>query len=219
MAEAAQTPVDQRRERRRAQWRAQYHRHKHRRAEVLKDRGRKKYWANRQRVLNQIHEHRKAHPYSSWTEAQKERHRIRRRKWSQLNGEKQREVWRKSARKRFADAPDKVREVQRKRYRAHPEIRQASSAKRRALKAKAAINLNQITAWMAAIKAKPFVRCYYCDSKVSTNHIHFDHMIPLSRGGPHSIENLCVSCVLCNLTKKARTVEEWQRSGQQVLGL
>jgi 5-methylcytosine-specific restriction endonuclease McrA len=91
--------------------------------------------------------------------------------------------------------------------------------KRRALKAKAAVNLVHITEWMAAVKSKPFARCYYCNAKVSTDKIHFDHMIPLSKGGPHSVENLCVSCVLCNLSKGAKQIDEWQREGQQVLGL
>lgn len=48
--------------------------------------------------------------------------------------------------------------------------------------------------------------CYYCgadDRKLSV-----DHVLPLSRGGPHSIENLVMACAGCDTRKANRTPVE-----------
>ncbi len=47
-------------------------------------------------------------------------------------------------------------------------------------------------------------RCGYCGKAAST----IDHVMPRSRGGGDSWENLVVSCRLCNLKKGRRTPEE-----------
>ena len=103
----------------------------------------------------------------------------------------------------------------------NPHRISAASMKRRALKAKATVNLRQITNWISSIKGKHEAVCYYCGGKilVGPNAIHFDHIIPLSRGGPHSVENLCVSCPACNLEKGDRPIRMWIRIGQQLLEL
>lgn len=44
--------------------------------------------------------------------------------------------------------------------------------------------------------------CYLCGEKPKKR--HFDHVIPLSKGGPHSMENIRVSCSTCNWKKGAR---------------
>lgn len=41
---------------------------------------------------------------------------------------------------------------------------------------------------------------------------HLDHEEPLARGGPHTPENLFPACRPCNLSKGARTVDEWART-------
>jgi 5-methylcytosine-specific restriction endonuclease McrA len=103
-----------------------------------------------------------------------------------------------------------------------PEFKAAKlvrSQKRRALKMKATVNLKAINEFIRRVKSKPTVVCYYCDSVVPTNAMHFDHIIPLIKGGPHSVENLCASCPTCNLTKNASTIKAWFKMGQQILNL
>ena len=36
-----------------------------------------------------------------------------------------------------------------------------------------------------------------------------DHVVPLSRGGKHEIENLLPACRSCNSSKGAKLLEEW----------
>lgn len=54
------------------------------------------------------------------------------------------------------------------------------------------------------IRLKP---CTYCGT---TEEIQIDHVIPLARGGAHSIGNLAPACRLCNNHKRAKFVTEWR---------
>lgn len=49
--------------------------------------------------------------------------------------------------------------------------------------------------------------CIYCGAKSE----HIDHIVPLSRGGRHSIGNLAPACAKCNLTKSRRFITEWKK--------
>jgi 5-methylcytosine-specific restriction endonuclease McrA len=93
----------------------------------------------------------------------------------------------------------------------------AAGIKRRALQIKASGNLKALRYFVKQVQSKAFAFCYYCQTKVRTTEIHFDHMIPLSKGGEHSVDNICVSCATCNLKKHSRSVSEWRRKGQQLL--
>jgi len=50
--------------------------------------------------------------------------------------------------------------------------------------------------------------CTYCFSK---NDIEADHVIPIARGGQHSIGNLVPACRKCNASKGAKTITEWKK--------
>lgn len=67
------------------------------------------------------------------------------------------------------------------------------------------------------VRAAVFVRdgkkCVYCDS--GEGPFHLDHVVPVSRGGSNSIDNLVVACAACNLSKGDRTPEEWCRDSIQ----
>lgn len=55
-----------------------------------------------------------------------------------------------------------------------------------------------------ALLRKP---CVYCGLKSE----HVDHVVPISKGGRHSIGNLAPACAKCNLTKGARFISEWKK--------
>lgn len=47
-------------------------------------------------------------------------------------------------------------------------------------------------------------RCYLCAGEVCPGDHHFDHVVPLSRGGAHSYDNVRVTHAACNLRKGAK---------------
>ena len=51
-------------------------------------------------------------------------------------------------------------------------------------------------------------RCQYCGRKFPTSELSLDHVMPRSRGGDTSWENVVCSCVKCNVKKGGRTPQE-----------
>lgn len=51
-------------------------------------------------------------------------------------------------------------------------------------------------------------RCQYCGEHRPANQLTLDHVIPRSRGGPTSWENIVTACKACNHQKAARTPKE-----------
>jgi 5-methylcytosine-specific restriction endonuclease McrA len=49
--------------------------------------------------------------------------------------------------------------------------------------------------------------CVYCGSTVD---IQVDHVVPLAKGGRHSIGNLTSACKTCNMSKKDLFLTEWK---------
>ncbi len=54
--------------------------------------------------------------------------------------------------------------------------------------------------------------CKYCHCKLTNNNRTVDHVVPLSKGGEHSKDNLVPCCRSCNSRKNAKTPEEWERT-------
>jgi 5-methylcytosine-specific restriction endonuclease McrA len=51
-------------------------------------------------------------------------------------------------------------------------------------------------------------RCQYCGKRFPTSELSLDHVMPRSRGGDTSWENIVCSCVACNVRKGGRTPAE-----------
>jgi 5-methylcytosine-specific restriction endonuclease McrA len=51
-------------------------------------------------------------------------------------------------------------------------------------------------------------RCQYCGHKFPSSDLSLDHVIPLSRGGNSSWENVVCACLSCNVQKGNRTPQE-----------
>lgn len=65
-----------------------------------------------------------------------------------------------------------------------------------------------IDAMVKNVRARSAIECAYCMKRIQEFHI--DHIVPLSRGGLNLIENLCVACVPCNLSKGSKLLSEWK---------
>lgn len=51
--------------------------------------------------------------------------------------------------------------------------------------------------------------CYLCGKVLLNHEVTLDHVIPLSRGGEHSYDNLKIACRPCNVKKHTRTLVEF----------
>lgn len=71
------------------------------------------------------------------------------------------------------------------------------SARRRARK----LNTTVEHFTRAEIIARDDSTCYLCGKRCAPDEIHLDHVIPLSKGGPHTRDNLRVACAPCNIRK------------------
>lgn len=107
----------------------------------------------------------------------------------------------------YADLSDEQRrkniESVKKWNKAHKAERTLAMAKRRALKRQ---NGCYVVTPKEINKLQNMV-CLYCGSTGG----EIDHVIPLSRGGTHSIGNLVAACKPCNASKNNRTITEWKK--------
>ena len=52
------------------------------------------------------------------------------------------------------------------------------------------------------------MRCQYCGHRFGLHKLSLDHVMPRSRGGPTTWENIVASCLDCNVRKGGRTPQE-----------
>lgn len=104
-------------------------------------------------------------------------------------------------------------------HKRHPAMRSFYNNKYRALKKKYSHNLHKIKEYFRIVKSKPTFTCYYCERVLPSSSVHFDHVFPLSKGGQHSVDNLCTSCRSCNSSKRDKFIGVWIKHGQQVFAL
>jgi 5-methylcytosine-specific restriction endonuclease McrA len=58
------------------------------------------------------------------------------------------------------------------------------------------------------IYARDANTCQYCGRRCARAELNLDHVVPRSRGGVTTWENVVCSCVACNLRKGGRTPDE-----------
>ena len=89
----------------------------------------------------------------------------------------------------------------------HPEIGQAASSRRRARLAAAPVNDLTPSQW-EAIKQHYNHRCVYCPDNCwrcqrKQHKLTIDHIVPISKGGSHTVSNIAPACSTCNKKKNA----------------
>jgi 5-methylcytosine-specific restriction endonuclease McrA len=120
----------------------------------------------------------------------------------------------------YARDPKKRVAVAREWQKKNPAKQQASVVQRRARRIGTTSGpLSTLAAFYKWAREAPSVACYWCHEKTipGRKHRQVDHVIPLARGGTHTLGNLCISCRECNRRKWAHMPEDF--SGQAELRL
>ncbi|MBT8159610.1 MULTISPECIES: HNH endonuclease [Arthrobacter] len=116
-------------------------------------------------------------------------------------------VLRARARVDYSTHRERRLKVNRRYARAHVPLRNMHSGKRRALQKGAETFLFTLKDW-ERLKVRYRNCCSYC-GKFSAR-LHKEHVIPLERGGRHSLGNILPACPTCNYSKQDSYVMEWR---------
>jgi len=137
---------------------------------------------------------------SAWIKAHPEVNRSRVKAWQKKNPEKARET----RRAWYKNNPEKVHASNRASYLRNKDVHFAKAARYRARKREAECGCVDKSFRQTLIRAYG-ASCFYCGGSYE----HTDHFVPLAGGGMNCISNLVPSCANCNLSKKAKQVEDW----------
>ena len=143
---------------------------------------------------------------SEWQKANKDRVNAVCRKNYAKNLDKSRADRRERVKRWYNNNPEKGRAATRAWSVAHPEAKRLSENKRRAIKLGNGIYVilpKEINKLLSS-------NCVNCGASES---ITLDHIIPISRGGRHSIGNLQSLCQSCNSSKNSKLITEWKANG------
>jgi 5-methylcytosine-specific restriction endonuclease McrA len=108
-----------------------------------------------------------------------------------------------------------------KRYMSNPEFRERERIRardrklRRASGIEAASDGSLTTSALVALFASAKC-CPFCRKRMKSQEKSLDHIVPLSKGGAHSVLNVLVCCKRCNAKKHARPIALMLNDGQQL---
>lgn len=121
-------------------------------------------------------------------------------KWASNNASRRKEIEAKYR----ANHRQEVQERSEKWRLAHPHKTKEYKLRRRARLE----NNGQFLILPKEIKRLYQSPCFYCGG---LDRIEADHLIPVSKGGRHSIGNLVAACRWCNASKGNRFITEWKQ--------
>lgn len=131
--------------------------------------------------------------------------------WSMKNVERRREIGRRAAERYRQRHPEKVREQKRASYsRRLPQIRIESLRLRARRQGADLFDISPRDLHRLFLRHSG--KCAYCGDRTADT---VDHIVPMRRGGRHSIGNLAPCCEPCNSNKRQRFLVEW-RNGRVV---
>lgn len=147
----------------------------------------------------------------SWQDNNKEKYLENQRRWRKRNPDKVKAIWEKHYKKNreaineknqrwWADNPEYMQEWKNK----NRERVNENHARRKAIIRNATVEKVDYEVILQEYNSI----CYICGENIARDDLHFDHVIPLARGGEHSADNIRPTHAACNMWKKARMPEE-----------
>jgi 5-methylcytosine-specific restriction endonuclease McrA len=155
------------------------------------------------------------------TEQQKEKDREYAREWRKRNtdktqayhkkyaekyADKERERHKAKAKRERESNPERIRERERKYRESHPNYNKNKTHQYRT-KMKNSGVFFILPKELKKLNNQP---CANCGTK---ERLTIDHIIPIARGGRHSIGNLQSLCLFCNSSKNSKLITEWKYNG------
>lgn len=121
-------------------------------------------------------------------------------KWQRANAEKAKQAY-----KNYYESSTEYQVSRRKKYLQNNLERHANAQHKRRVKLQANGVYVVTIKELKRLYASP---CFYCGK---TGLMTIDHVIPIARGGRHSIGNLVTACRPCNSSKNSKFIVEWTR--------
>jgi len=147
-----------------------------------------KKWYLNYMATNPIQKQKYLAQLEEWRNQNPERVKVAKQKWAKENA-------------------GKVKEIHRNWRKKNPERHRAHGKNTRYKRRTQSKNSDITTDFLIELKKKVANTCPYCG--LYTEMLHLDHIIPLSRGGTHTKDNVMYCCPTCNLTKHTKTLKEF----------
>ena len=152
-----------------------------------------------------------------WRKKNAERQKQYFKQYADNNREKRREIslrWQRNNRdkvrasnKKWRDVnPEKVKEKNLRWERNNKDKRQAITRRYRALKRGTSVG---DVPMLSEQLDRQGGMCANCRVKGAGMKFHLDHVVPVSKGGPHTADNVEALCERCNLKKADKSPERW----------
>jgi 5-methylcytosine-specific restriction endonuclease McrA len=160
--------------------------------ECLKESAKKYYEKNKEKMQKKNRDYAKADPVAN---------NERSKKWAEKNPEKMKSIRSKQYYKNPQLRVQQTAEWQK----ANPDMHQANMNQKRArdLGVKGKVTAEEWT----AIKNKYGNICLCCKKPSSERKLTVDHVIPISKGGTHTADNIQPLCHSCNSRKRTSTID------------
>lgn len=111
--------------------------------------------------------------------------------------------------------PEAVRAAGRRKYANNPEVYKGRQRRRRARAYGSRTEPVDLKAVLAGYVAEHGFVCHICGWEISEGQMHFDHIVPLNRGGADVAENIALAHSTCNTWKTDRLMSELDLPGRR----
>lgn len=157
----------------------------------------------------------------AWREANAEHIRRSKRDYAIKNRERIRKYMRRYTQRRYPMMRNRILEQTKIYAKLHPEVRRrcalnykrrhpnryaaqnrVSHVRRAARMRGADVSDRNVGPLIKSWRLKRSFICAYCRKRFTIKWMHVDHIIPIAKGGKHTVSNLCRSCPPCNIRKR-----------------